>query len=362
MQNHVVLVAALCAATPFVQAQNDPAKHEMPNPKHAEHEALKQYVGTWQCKMQMPAMPGVKGMEKPTECDLTETGELLCNGLWLKWSSDGVMGGEPCQGLWLVGYDPFGKKYTSFCLSSHESRPSELAGSHDAKTKAWSWSGECETGSITSTVTWKDADTMVEVVRMTPPGATEPQTMTITRQRSKTAAASASRSGGADPVAQADLAAEQKDLLRLVGDWDAVVKMAIDPAQPPSEEKGTDRVRSICGGRYVWSDFHGKMMGQPFEGHCVVGYDTNAKEYVSYWFDSMSPTWAKTTGNGDAKSLTLQGRFLCPMGTPMTMNEVMTWKDADTRQAQMEFSGEQGSQKMEITYRRKAGKADKAGK
>jgi len=372
MQNHAVLVAALCAATPLLCAQDDAAKPKpagaaqqaTPNPKHAEHEALKQMVGTWHCKMQMPAMPDVKGMEEPTECEATETGELLCNGLWLKWSSDGTMGGDACQGLWLVGYDPFAKKYTSFCISSHESGVSELDGSYDVKTKAWTWNGQCEQGAISSTVTWKDPDTMVEVVRMTPPGAKEPQTMTITRHRSKTVAASVSR-GAADPAAaHASLTAEQKSLLRNVGVWDAVVKTAMDPTQPPSEEKGTERVTPICLGRYVWSDFRATMMGQPFEGHCVVGYDASAKQYVSYWFDSMSPTWAKTTGEaGDAsQALNLQGRCLCPRGTPMTVKETVSWKDPDTRHALMEFTGEPGTQRIEITYRRQGGKAEKAGK
>lgn len=371
MLNRTVLVTALCAVVPALAAQTDPAKpapagdsHQMPDPKHPEHEALKQYVGTWHCKMQMPAMPGVPGMEKPQECDVTETGELLCNGIWLKWTSEGTMGGQPCEGLWLVGYDPFAKKYTSFCLSSHESGVSELDGKHDAKTKAWSWSGKGPHGTVTSDITWKDADTMVETVRMTPPGASEPVTMTMTRQRSKTAPASASRGGAGKPTTNAAIAAEQQQLLKMVGEWDAVVKMSMDPSQPPSEEKGTERVTPVCDGRYVWSDFRGSMMGMPMEGHCVIGYDEKAKEYVSYWFDSMSPTWAKSTGRSgsDAKALSLQGRFVCPMGTPMTMKEVMTWKGADTRQAQMEFSGEQGTQKMEINYVRKGGQAKKADK
>jgi hypothetical protein len=150
----------------------------------------------------------------------------------------------------------------------------------------------------------------------------------------------------------------------MVGEWDAVVKMSMDPSQPPSEEKGTERVTSLCDGRYVWSDFRGSMMGAPMEGHCVIGYDESAKEYVSYWFDSMSPTWAKSTGRSgsDSKALSLQGRFVSPMGTPMTMKEVMTFEGNDNRQAQMEFSGEQGTQKMEISYARKGGQAKKADK
>lgn len=373
MRNHAVLVAALCAASPLLLAQEsaekrDPpgaARHELPNPKHAEHEALKEFVGTWYCKMVMPAMPGIPGMEKPTECEATETGELLANGLWLKWRSEGTMGGQPSQCLWLVGYDPFAKKYTSFCISNHESRPSELDGSYDAKAKAWSWSGQSEQGAISSAITWKDADTMVEVVRMTPPGASEPQTMTITRQRSKAAAASAARGNATGhDASQAGPTAEHKELLRTVGDWDAVLKTAIDPTQPPTEAKGTERVSAICGGRYTWSDFHGTMMGQPFEGHAVIGYDEAAKQYVSYCFDSTSPTWARTTGkiDGTSRALSLQGQCLCPLGTPMTMKEVLTWKDADTRHVNVEFSGKMGTQKMELTFVRKSGKAEKAKK
>jgi len=359
MNRHAPFIALLCAATPFVRAQDEGVTHTMPDPKHAAHEALSQYVGTWHCKMTVPAMPGQQGMEEPTEYEVTETGELLCNGIWLKWTSECVSNGKVVQGLWLVGYDPFAKKYTSFCLDGENGMTAELDGSYDASKKSWSWSGKSEMGSMTSEVTLEDADTMVEVVRMTPHGASEPITMTMTRKRAKTAAASASRGAHAIP---ADLPAEQKELLKLVGEWDAVVKMAVDPTQPASEEKGSERVTAVCNHRFVWSDFRGTMMGQPFEGHCVIGFDPVNKQYVSYWFDSMSPTWSKSTGKSSAENLTLEGSFLCPLGTPMTMKEVITWKDADTREARMEFSGEHGTQKLEVTYRRKGGAGDKADK
>ncbi len=84
-------VAAFVAAT-FLPAQDQKKAPEQapPNPKTAAHAALAQFVGTWQTHSAMAAMPGVPGMEQASEWDGTDHGELICNGLWLKMTSEGT--------------------------------------------------------------------------------------------------------------------------------------------------------------------------------------------------------------------------------------------------------------------------------
>lgn len=351
MKNRAVLVAALLAAVPMLRAQDEPKAKapaaaqppQMPNPKQEAHDALKAFAGTWEYKLQSgaPEAAGTGGVERA---------ELVCNGLWLKWTVDGKYAGEPFQGLWLVGYDPFQKKYRSVWVDAKESTPVEMEGSHDAKAKTWSWSGKCATGELRSTIRFPDADTMIETCVVTEAGK-EPQSMEFIRKRVKAAPVEASA-----PKGKVELAAEHKELHKGLGEWEAVVKTVMDPAQPATEEKGAEKVHAVCNGKYTWSDFRSTMLGQPFEGHCLVGYDSAAKQYVSYWIDSFSATWAKTNGTAEAdgKMIRMQGSCLCPEGKPMTMRQVMRWMDADTRLLEMDIEGADGKCKMDITYKRKA--------
>jgi hypothetical protein len=97
-------------------------------------------------------------------------------------------------------------------------------------------------------------------------------------------------------------------------------------------------------------------MGSKFEGHALVGYDPAQKQYVSLWIDSTSAVAAKTQGTFDAatKAYTLTGQSVDQAGQPMSIREVLTWKNADTRVLQMEFKGAEQTANMEIEYRRKA--------
>jgi len=55
-------------------------------------------------------------------------------------------------------------------------------------------------------------------------------------------------------------------------------------------------------------------MGQPFEGHALTGYDTAAKQYVSWWIDSASALVSHTAGSFDAaeKVCTMSGECIDP--------------------------------------------------
>ena len=364
MHKQSVTVAALFAATSLLSAQEPsgrpPEKSAaqaeqaaMPDPKQPEHEALRTLAGTWHSKVRMAAMPGVPGMEKPSEAEGIEHAELVCGGLWLQWTSEGEFNGQPFQGLWLAGYDPFEKQYVSVWADSNEAKPTEITGTYDAAKNRWEWRGTGEFGAMRSEIVWQDADTMVETSWLTPPGGDEVQTMQATRTRSKAKSATTA-------VTEATLRDVAKDSPALaalhadIGTWQATVRSTVDPAAPPTEEKGRERVTPICGGKYTWSNFSGSMMGAPFEGHALVGYDPTEQEFVCYWIDSMSPTWARTTGKfePDADSLTMTGRCRCPDGRMMRMTEVMTREGENSRSRRMEFEveGEPGKHVMEIDY------------
>ena len=102
------------------------------------------------------------------------------------------------------------------------------------------------------------------------------------------------------------------------------------------------------------------MMGMPFEGHALVGYDQAGKQSISYWIDTTMAGLMTSKGafDPDSKTVTMEGTCPNPSGgKPMTTKETLTYEgNADTKVLHMEFNAEQGTMKMEIRYVRKGKK------
>lgn len=145
---------------------------------------------------------------------------------------------------------------------------------------------------------------------------------------------------------------------RYVGHWDATVRSWMDPSAPPMESKGTSDFAVILGGRWLQQTFHGSMMGMPFEGYGLTGYDNFRQEYVSTWMDNMSTGMMKMTGQCSADGRTSDMSGL--MDEPMTgekdkkVRSHETWKDDSTIVFEMfdNIPGKGEVKVMEITYTR----------
>jgi hypothetical protein len=72
----------------------------------------------------------------------------------------------------------------------------------------------------------------------------------------------------------------------------------------------------IMGGRFVAMDFKGMMMGRPFEGFQLTGYDNVQKKYITLWIDDTSTAFFLLAGARDAaKDIIVQtGDWAEPMG------------------------------------------------
>jgi hypothetical protein len=75
-------------------------------------------------------------------------------------------------------------------------------------------------------------------------------------------------------------------------------------------------VTSILGGRFIMMKYSGTMMGQPFEGIQIVGYDNMQGKYLTFWIDNSSTAFFLLSGTYDAakKTWTDSGRWADPMG------------------------------------------------
>jgi hypothetical protein len=147
---------------------------------------------------------------------------------------------------------------------------------------------------------------------------------------------------------------EHEVLKKDVGTWDATVEMLMPPS-PPS--KGTEVNTLGPGGLWLIGDFKSEMMGAPFQGHSVTGWDPAKKKYVGAWVDSMSTAIAVTESTYDAASRSMTGWIEAPGpdGRPMKMKAVSQLKDDDTRVFTMYMPGPDGKEaaSMRITYKRR---------
>lgn len=108
---------------------------------------------------------------------------------------------------------------------------------------------------------------------------------------------------------------EHKKFEKMVGTWDAEMRMWTFPGGEPTVSKGMARIRLILDGRYIEQKFQCSMMREPFEGLGIEGYDNIKKKYVSTWMDNSSTGIFMSTGTTDAsgKVTTYYGKTDDPM-------------------------------------------------
>jgi hypothetical protein len=167
---------------------------------------------------------------------------------------------------------------------------------------------------------------------------------------------------GPDPAAMEQMMAmmqpgpEHQYLAKVVGKWSAVNRMWMDPSAPRVESTGTVEYMSVMGGRYLHGSYKSVMMGMPFEGMSVDGYDRYKKQYFSLWFDNMGTGFMDMRGSrsADGKTMTLTGMALDPeLGKDAPVRSVTTWLDDNTIRYEM-FETKAGKEfkMMEIVYTR----------
>jgi hypothetical protein len=159
-------------------------------------------------------------------------------------------------------------------------------------------------------------------------------------------------------MAQATPGPTHKALENAVGSWDVKTKMWMAPGAPPAESTGTSENAMILGGRFLEQRYSGTMMGQPFNGIGVTGYDNYKKRVVATWIDSASTSIMEMEGSVDktGKVITCTGTMNNVIAKkPMKVKSRVTIVDADHHTYESWHTGPGGkwSQDLEITYTRK---------
>jgi hypothetical protein len=153
--------------------------------------------------------------------------------------------------------------------------------------------------------------------------------------------------------------AQHTMLAKSNGEWKADVTAWMGKDAPAMKSEGSSTNKMIMGGRYQQSSFKGNMMGMPFNGMSITGYDNAKKKFVSTWIDEMGTGIMKMEGPWDeaTKSMTLVGKCVSPAnGQEFEMKEV--FRIVDDKTQVMEMYGPDSKtgvqyKTMEITFTKK---------
>jgi hypothetical protein len=150
---------------------------------------------------------------------------------------------------------------------------------------------------------------------------------------------------------------EQHKLLGgFAGRWNLTTKIWTAPGQPATESSGVSEVTSVLEGRFVQESFKGELMGMPFMGLGLSGYDNVTKKFQSTWVDNMGTGVLIMKGDYDAasKTLTYIGEYANPAGGMTTMKIVQKLIDKDKHVSEFYDKTPDGQvvKIMEITYAR----------
>lgn len=151
---------------------------------------------------------------------------------------------------------------------------------------------------------------------------------------------------------------QHKLLDACVGNWKAEVKMWMEPGKEPEVSQAASSSKWVHGGRHIVGDFSGTMMGQPFTGSELCGYDNTTKKYYTVWVDSNSTAPMIMWGTSDAagKVFTYTGECNdCTTGKPTKYRCVARIISNSEHTFEMFMPGPDGKEMkcMEIKYTRK---------
>ena len=145
-------------------------------------------------------------------------------------------------------------------------------------------------------------------------------------------------------------------LQHFVGNWKAEVKCFHEPGGQPQVSHGTARASWILNGRFLEEEFRGEMMGKPFQGRSLIGYDNTKQTFNTVWVSDTQTSIFCSEGRGENgnKVITLEGKASCPATgqRDVTMKSVFRVLGPDKHTFEMFDSSRGNAKTMEITYTR----------
>jgi hypothetical protein len=149
-----------------------------------------------------------------------------------------------------------------------------------------------------------------------------------------------------------------KKLASMAGTYECKITGWHEPGGTPSEDTGTATRKMILGGRVLVEEFAGTMMGMPFSGQGMHGFDNVTGKHWGIWMDSMSTGMMVSEGSCDDKgTCSFTGSWNDPIKkTPIKARMTSRWTSPTVEVFEMYAPGKDGKEMkmMEITYTKKS--------
>ena len=142
------------------------------------------------------------------------------------------------------------------------------------------------------------------------------------------------------------------------GEWHQSLTFWMAPGAPATNAEADCTNKMILGDRYQESITTGTMMGMPFEGKSVVGYDNARKVFQSTWVDNMGSGIMYLEGKykESAKTITPKGTAVDAMtGKTESVRQTLKFVDDKTQWMEMYMTKDGKEFKtMEIKFTKKS--------
>lgn len=146
-------------------------------------------------------------------------------------------------------------------------------------------------------------------------------------------------------------------LAAFAGEWDATVKMWMDPSGEPTVTKGKVTSRMVMDGRFLEEKIDSQFMGRPFQGVAFLGYDNVDGKCKAVWMDNMSTAIYHYTGtvSDGGKRVELMGEHTDPATGERVKSRSVRKLVSKDEMVETGYEIRNGVERksMEITFRRR---------
>jgi len=153
--------------------------------------------------------------------------------------------------------------------------------------------------------------------------------------------------------------APHRHLAAAAGDWEFTGKFWTEPGAPPEQSRGTSHREMILGGRVMREEVQSEMLGMPFHGLGMTGYDNVTGRWWSTWSDSMSTGLLVSYGTCDdaMTRCEFKGAYPDPMTGGMKETRLVSESSPEREVMKSYEAGPDGKevQTMELVFTRKKG-------
>jgi hypothetical protein len=123
------------------------------------------------------------------------------------------------------------------------------------------------------------------------------------------------------------------------GRYTTVLRFRMGADGPVQESTGTATLTSICSGRFLLEEDAGTLMGEPFTGERLYGYNNGTKQYEASWAHTGSTAILGLTGTSEDGGVTIEwsGSYIDPAEGKQALRA--TWRQLDDDHFVIEVSG-----------------------